>query len=111
MLDQQFMISAVRDLGLIAVIVLVSMWGIWKVIVPAVINQQQSQMNYYIEEIRSLRQESREDKQKMFDAFNLNSETNAKLQVALNNINAQLYELTRDVVALKEELERIHEEV
>lgn len=107
--DPQFIINAVRDLGLIAVIILASMWGIWKVIVPAIITQQRTQMTYYIDEIKSLRQESREDKQKMFDAFNRNSEINAKLQMALDAISAQIHELTKDVISLKEEIRHMSE--
>jgi uncharacterized coiled-coil DUF342 family protein len=110
MTDPSAVLAAIRDVGLAAVIILLSLWGIWKVIIPAIIDQQQQQTDFYVAEIKSLRQEAREDKQRMFEAFNQNSEVNKALQAALNNISAQIVELSRDVVALQEKVDSISKE-
>lgn len=105
---EETIFNAVRDIGLAAVIVLLSLWGLWKVVIPGAIKQYQTQVDYYIAEIKGLREESREDKKLMFEAFNRNTEANTKLQGTLDRVNNQLETLTTEVTTLKNDVTKVY---
>lgn len=100
--------TAVKDIGLAAVVVLLSLWGLWKILIPGAIKQYQTQVDYYINEIKALREEARDDKKLMFEAFNRNTEANTKLQGTLDRVNDQLEELSNKVAALNNDVTKVY---
>lgn len=103
-MDISNMFTMIRDVGLVTTIILLCLWGVWQIIIPALIKQQESQMNYYVSEIKTLREDSKLDRDRMFEAFNRNTEVNAKLQNALDQINTQLGELNSEIGLLKKDV-------
>lgn len=101
-------IASVREFGIAVVIILVSLWGLWKIVVPAIVKQYQTHTDYYVAEIRSLREEASKKDALLFDAFNRNTESNVKLQGTLDKVNDQLVELTSEVQTLKNDVTKVY---
>ncbi len=108
MLDATALFTAIRDVGLAVVIIVLSLWGLWKVVIPAVINQFKTQQDYYIAEIKSLRDEARNDKQLMFEAFRANTEANTQLKNTLEQVNDQLATLSTEVATVKNDMTKVY---
>jgi RNAse (barnase) inhibitor barstar len=118
--------TAVRDIGISAVLLLGIGLIIWRLILPAVIRQfdsyqlqqqkaleaaqkqQEALQAYYVAEIKSLRDEARQDKQMMFEAFKQNTESNTQLQGTLEQVNSQLSTLTTEIATVKQDMTKVY---
>lgn len=118
-MDISVLLTAIPNVGLAVLLVVITVWGIWKLIVPAVIkrwNDEADQRHkreletqqYYIAEIKSLRDESRQDKQMLFAAFKENTAINTKLEQTLSDMQAQLANVSKEVIELRTDTHEIY---
>jgi hypothetical protein len=101
--------TAIKDVGVTAVVIVLCMWGIWKVVVPALIKDHESQNEYYVKEIQALRTESWENKKLMFDSFSNNTAAITKFQMTVEAISTQLDRLIAEVTILNQDVNRLSE--
>ncbi len=72
-------------------------YTLYKFIIPSVVKQLEKQQEYYLNEINRLNNESREDRKVVMDLVKQNNETNAKLQITLENLSERIESTQRDV--------------
>ena len=106
--DIQVLIQTVSNLGLAVFLILISVYGIWKFIVPSVVKQLEDIQNYYITEIKSLRDEGKQDKKMLFDAFTKQTEASLKLDMTLDSIRKEMSTLSNDVGDLKVDITKLY---
>lgn len=116
----------IREVGVVATIVILSFLGVWKVIVPAVVKRweeankervereaearealEQSRL-YLLKELTRMQEESRADKSALLSAYVANTEANTKLAGTLDQINGQLLSLTTEVTTLKGDVSKVY---
>jgi septal ring factor EnvC (AmiA/AmiB activator) len=105
-------ITAASNLGIATFFVVIMLWGLWRYIVPALINRwddaerartdrEQAMHSYYRAEIKSLQDESRADKIKVLEAFQENTLTMSKTNDLLIMLAKQLEEQGKDLDEIK----------
>ncbi len=105
-------VSAASNLGIATFLVVVTIWGLWRYIVPALITRwdesertraerEHAMHQYYRGEIRSLQEESRADKMKVLEAFQENTLTMSKTNDLLIMLAKQLEEQGKDLDDIK----------
>jgi anion-transporting ArsA/GET3 family ATPase len=83
--------------GIPLAILVVIGYTLYKFIIPSVVKQLEKQQEYYLNEINRLNNESREDRKVVMDLVKQNNETNAKLQITLENLSERIESTQRDV--------------
>lgn len=101
-------LQAVRDLGLAVVIILITIWGLWKVVIPAIIKNQEEQREYLHSQLKDAIAREHKQQELLFEAFNRNTESNVKLQTTLDSVNVQLRDLTEEVQTLKGDVTKVY---
>lgn len=75
-------------------------YTLYKWVIPSVVRTLEAQQTYYVGEIKRLNDESREDRKVVMDLVKQNNETNAKLQVTLENLTDQIKTTQKDVAEI-----------
>lgn len=106
------LVTLASEFGFAAALVVITLWGVWRYIIPALINRwdeaerartqrEQAMHEYYRTEIRSLQEESRSDKIKLLEAFQENTLTMSKTNDLLCMLAKQLEEQGKDIEEIK----------
>jgi hypothetical protein len=108
-MDISVLISAIPNVGLAVLLVLIAAWVIVQVVIPAIIARDKESRDYYIAEIKALRDESRQDKQLMFEAFKESTAANTKLATTLDSITDQLHEMNTELSTVRSDLVKLYQ--
>jgi hypothetical protein len=110
--------TSLLDYGILGIIVLVTIYGIWKVVVPAIISQWQTaekerierekaMAEYYKTEIQSYRAELKHVTAQSIEAFNNNTKALENINVVLSQLSARIETLSSDHHELKDSVKCI----
>lgn len=90
--------------GLPLVLLGAVLYGLYKWIIPLIIEAYKKQQEYFFSEIQRLNKESREDRATLLEAFHQNTK-------AFQELRSTMDEMRKDLNAVKEEVTHVKEDV
>jgi uncharacterized coiled-coil DUF342 family protein len=115
----EFPLSSLSEFGVTALILLMTIYGIWRIVIPSVLKQwEETEKNriesnqqiaeYYRNEIKSAREELREDKHKLIQAFTDNTRAINHMNDTLTDLTKQITDVTVETKDLKRDIAQVY---
>ena len=111
--------QAVLDLGVTAALFLMTVYGIWKIVIPAVLKQwdvmenaritrENELSNYYRNEVTVARDELKDTRKQFTEALNLNTAAITKMDTTLTVLSTRIEQLSLDHVELRTDILNVY---
>lgn len=111
--------QAVLDLGVTAALIIMTVYGIWRIIIPAVLKQwdameatriarEKELSDYYRNEVTIARDELKDTRKQFTEALNLNTAAITKMDTTLTVLSTRIEQLSVDHVELRTDILNVY---
>jgi septal ring factor EnvC (AmiA/AmiB activator) len=111
--------QALLDLGVTAALFLMTVWGIWRIVIPAVLKQwetlettriarEKELSDYYRSEVKDAREELKDTRRDFTNALNMNTNAINSMNDTLGKLSTRIEQLSLDHTELRTDISQVY---